>query len=256
MADLGILVAFSERTGGVSEEPYASLDLSGSVGDDASRVDENRTRFMSALGLGAFRDRLITAAQPHGPKVVMVDDRDAGRGARLSGGDAPIPDADGLATTTADLPLMMLFADCVPVILVDPRRGAIAVLHAGWRGALAGIPAVGVGSLVRAGSDPASIVAYVGAHIGACCFEVGEEIMSQFANTFVTVAQAVSSHLDLGAVVTESLTGAGVRPTNVCRIESCTVDANERFFSYRAEGGVTGRHGALACILRREHPER
>jgi copper oxidase (laccase) domain-containing protein len=127
---------------------------------------------------------------------------------------------------------------------------SVAVVHAGWRGALASLPGETVGKLAEvAGCSAGEIVGYVGAHIGACHYEVGPEIMSQFVNTFGTVARAESGGLDLDAVVSASLTSAGVDSCNIVRLGICTAEATDRFFSYRAEAGVTGRHAALACIL-------
>lgn len=257
MSERGLLVAFTERGGGVSSSPYASLDLAAHVGDDTGAVDENRRRALEALGIGRLRERLVTAEQVHGTTITRVTSDDAGRGAFAAFGPEPVPQTDGLATTDAEVPLLLLFADCVPIVLVAPSAPAVAVLHAGWRGALGSIPGVGVTELSRiAGVEPAEIVAYVGAHICPECYEVGDDVMSQFVHAFVTVSRAESNHLDLGAAVSESLMGAGVPPTNVVRLGSCTAETTDSFFSYRAERGVTGRHGALACILGTERPGR
>ncbi|MBI5230650.1 MAG: peptidoglycan editing factor PgeF [Coriobacteriales bacterium] len=250
MRERGILVAFPERSGGVSQPPYSSLNLASHVGDDPAAVDGNRGRLLAAFGLDDLRERLVTAEQVHGTEVVAVDNVDAGRGAFASAGRQTVEGVDGLMTRTPDLPLLLLFADCVPIVLVEPDAPAVAVVHSGWRGALAGIPALAVAALSRDfGVEASRLHAYVGAHIGGCCYQVGDEILSQFANTFVTVAPVESDRLDLGAVVTESLTGAGVLASNVSRLGTCTAEATDRFFSYRAEGGVTGRHGAFVCIL-------
>jgi len=123
-------------------------------------------------------------------------------------------------------------------------------VHAGWRGALASLPGRAVhairGSGVRS-SD--TIRAYIGPHIRACHYTVGEPLMSQFVNTFGTFARAESGGLDLDAVVSASLQRAGVIQCNIARLGICTAEATDAFFSYRAEGGLTGRHAAVACIL-------
>ena len=126
----------------------------------------------------------------------------------------------------------------------------VAVVHAGWKGALASLPGKCVARMADvAGIDVSSVRAYVGAHIHECHYEVDAELMSQFVNTFGTVARAESGCLDLDAVVTTSLQSAGVASCNIARLGTCTAEVTDRFFSYRAEGGVTGRHAALACIL-------
>ena len=246
--DAGILVAFSERAGGVSYPPYASLDLAAHVGDDPRHVDENRSRLCAALGIEASRDRLTTAEQVHGTRVVEVTRADAGAGAWADAGRGrpPLPATDALWTRERGVPLMLLFADCVPVVLVRPSVPAIAVVHAGWRGAAAGI--VGAAARVLGGlAGAVDLSAYVGPHIGPCCYEVGEECVSHFDNAFVTIT-AASSRLDLGAVVGHDLERSGVPKERQWHLGICTAHSTDRFYSYRAEGR-TGRHGALAVIL-------
>lgn len=248
-AHAGVIVAFSERQGGVSAAPYDSLNLAAHVGDDLRSVDENRRRFLVALGLAGAADRLVTAEQVHGSNVAVLQAQDAGRGGFAAGSRQAVPKTDALLTAAPALPLLLLFADCVPVVLVAPGP-VIAVAHAGWRGALAGLPGTTAQALAaRAGCPASSIRAYVGAHIRACHYDVDETLLSQFANVFGTVSRAESGGLDLGAVVTSSLTRSGVDPCSIAALGTCTAESTERFFSYRAEGGLTGRHGALACIV-------
>ncbi len=127
----GIVVAFSERTGGLSSFPYASLNLAAHVGDRPRDVDENRARLLAALGLAPLRERLVTGEQVHGAHMALVDDSDAGRGAWAHGSRPPVEGADGLLTCEHDLPLMLHFADCVPIVLVAaaPSGTAVGVLH-------------------------------------------------------------------------------------------------------------------------------
>jgi len=250
LGEYGLLVAFTERTGGFSSPPFASLNLAAHVGDDTEAVDNNRASLMASLGLSDLRSRLTMAQQVHGTLVADVGGSEAGAGA-FAGADAagPVPGADGLLTTGRDMPLMLCFADCVPVVLVatSPRR-AVAVVHAGWRGALGGIAADGARRLAAAaGCDTSMIRAYVGPHIGPCHYEVDAGLLSQFVDAFGTIV-AAQGRLDLGAVVSESLNGVGVPISSVCRAGMCTAERTDAFFSYRADG-LTGRHGALACIL-------
>lgn len=243
----GIVVAFSERMGGVSEPPYASLNLAAHVGDEPAAVDENRRRFLGALGLAEHRRCLTCAEQVHGTGVRIVRPGEAGQGARAAGGAPPVPAADALVTMQAGIPLMLLFADCVPVIVVAERARAVAVAHAGWRGLAAGVIRNAVAALRAAASSDEDLVAYVGPHIGPCCYEVGPEVVSQFANKFVTIRRA-SAVLDLGAAAAEELESSGVPRERQCHLGICTAHNTERFFSYRAEGR-TGRHAALVCIV-------
>lgn len=246
----GIVVAFSERGGGRSRPPFDSLNLAAHVGDDPAAVDENRARLMASLGIASLRERLTMAEQVHGTTVRAVWGAGVGLGAfARQSGPPPVPATDALVTTEPDAPIMLCFADCVPVILVapGPLRG-VAVVHAGWRGALAGVVAQGVRRLaVETGAEPAEMLAYIGPHVGVCHYEVSEELLSQFVDAFGTIA-AAQGRLDLGAVVSESLNGVGVPLSSQHRADVCTVERTDAFFSHRAEG-LTGRHGALACIL-------
>jgi polyphenol oxidase len=246
----GILVAFSQRRGGRSAAPYASLNLAAHVGDIAALVDENRSEFMGVLGIAHLRERLTTAEQVHGHLVREVVGAEIGMGAYAHpGGPARIPDTDGLLTAEPDVPLLMLFADCVPVVLVatGPRR-AIAVVHSGWRGAYERIAGKAATALAaKAGCGTSELLGYVGPHIRPCHYEVDAERLSHFANRFGTLC-AAQGRLDLGAVVSQSLIEVGVRRDNVVVSEICTAEQTESYFSYRAEL-VTGRHGALAVIL-------
>lgn len=246
----GIVVAFSERGGGRSRGPFAGLNLAAHVGDDPGSVDENRARFLEALGIEHDREVLTTAEQVHGTAVREVAGAGAGMGAFARAGEAPpVPATDALFTLRADTPLLECFADCVPVVLVatGPRR-AVAVVHAGWRGALGRVPGQAAVRLASAaGCTPAELVAYIGPHIGPCHYEVDETLLSQFTDAFGTIA-AAQGGLDLGAVVSESLNEVGVPLTSVVRTGICTAERTDAFYSFRAEG-LTGRHGALACIL-------
>lgn len=242
----GVGIAFTERVGGTSEPPYSELNLAGHVGDDPQRVDANRRLLMEAIGIGTLADKLTTAEQVHGTRVATVDLALAGAGASTGGGPRPVPGTDALMTRERGIPLMLMYADCVPVILVSPSAPAVAVVHAGWKGAAAGI----VGSAVEklAGlADSRDIEAYVGPHIGACCYEVGSDVVSHFDTAFATITE-VSPHLDLGAAVAAELERSGVPRGRQCHLGICTAHNTDRFYSYRADG-LTGRHGALAVIL-------
>jgi YfiH family protein len=242
----GIGIAFSERTGGVSMPPYESLDLAGHVGDVPADVDRNRDLLLEGIGIGALRSHLTTAEQVHGTRIVQVTAAERGRGACVTEGLPPVPGADALWTHERGVPLMLMFADCVPVILARPSLPAVAVVHAGWRGAAAGI-VTEAASALAALPGPDDLMAFVGPHIGACCYEVGSEFVSHFDNRFVTIT-AASTRLDLGAAVAHTLERSGVPKGRQCHLGICTAHNTDRFFSHRADG-LTGRHGALAVIL-------
>ncbi len=242
----GIGLAFTERGGGVSQGRFSSLNLAGHVGDSAGQVDNNRTLLLESIGIGTLADRLTTAEQVHGGMVVEVGVDEAGAGASVCRSRPPIPGADALWTRRRGVPLLLLYADCVPIVLVRPSVPAVAVIHAGWRGATAGI--VSVTAHVLAGlPGEDDLAAFVGPHIGACCYEVGPERVARFDPAFVTSVED-SHRLDLGGSVAADLERSGVPKLRRQDLGICTAHNTDRFYSYRAEG-QTGRHGALAVIL-------
>ncbi len=248
LLEAGVTIGFSERTGGASAAPFESLNLAAHVGDDPRAVDVNRSRLLDAAGLSDYRECLTVPEQVHGDRIGIVSTCDAGAGAMATGGREAVRATDALVTSAPGVPLLLCFADCVPVVLVAPGT-AVAVAHAGWRGALASLPGKAAERLAsEVGCKSSAVLAYIGPHIGACHYDVGDEIMSQFVNAFGTVARADSGGLDLDAAVTASLVDAGVAPCNIARLGMCTAEATNRFFSYRAENGRTGRHSAFACV--------
>src|SRR5579863_4934880 len=154
----GVDAAVTARDGGVSSGPYATLNLSLTVGDDPARVLENRRRLAAALGAdpGAF----VFARQVHGAGVRIVGPADRGSGAFTL--DDAIPDTDALITASPEVVLAILTADCVPIVLHDPVAGVLACVHAGWRGIVARVPAAAVTAMQSLGSHPSDIIAGLG----------------------------------------------------------------------------------------------
>ncbi len=239
----GLTHAFLTRLGGVSQGPYATLNLGHTVGDDLGAVQENHRRVFALFGVD--RGQVVSPYQVHSAHV-----RPVGRehGGTVQNG------TDGLLTTTPGLMLLFRFADCVPLLLWDPVHRAVGLVHAGWRGVAGGIVrAVGDAFVRHAGSCPEDLWAGIGPAIGPCCYQVGPEVIDR-------VAQAVSLrpdlvhrrddglYLDLPGAVRAELEALGVR-----RIESsgiCTACRTDEWFSHRAEGGRTGRFGALVMLER------
>lgn len=244
---VGVRVAFTGREGGVSEGPYASLNLGSHVGDDLSCVQENRGILLEALG--ASDTRLVMANQVHGDTLVCIEDA-----------SAPLVDeacaqaqegADALVVGACDVAALLCFADCVPVVIVSPT-GRFAVVHAGWRGVMSGVAAKAVEALAqldlpRLGAGASSgYNVYVGPHIHACCFETGADVRDRFAARFGSGCIADDGHVDLVKALSVGLEEAGVSPRRIVDAGVCTQCSHEEYFSYRASGGVCGRHGAIA----------
>lgn len=247
--EAGVVIAFSERGGGVSEAPFAGLNLASHVGDDPEAVDINRARLLKALDLSQFRDRLTVPEQVHGGEIGVISESSVGSGAFARAGKEPVPATDALVTTLGASPLMLCFADCVPIVLVAPGP-TVAVVHAGWRGALALLPGTAAQAVARtAHCDTSELRAYIGPHIAVCHYQMDAPTMSQFVTAFGDRVRGDSGGLNLETVVTASLGDAGVSTDSIACLGVCTAEATDRFFSYRAERGLTGRHAALACIL-------
>lgn len=241
----GVTFAFTERTGGVSEAPYASLNLGDACGDDPARVAENRRRALGAIGADGLADRLVTPRQVHGDKVVRVASGDDGA-VRAAAREAR-EGADAVVCTAEGVPVLLCFADCVPVVLVCP--GGFAVVHSGWRGTMARIVAKAARALSeQAGADAGEIRAYVGPHVLARDYEVSAELAARFAAEFGPGVIVGERNLDLSAALAATLAEAGVGEGSVAWCGDSTASTTPRFFSYRAEGGVCGRHGALAVM--------
>lgn len=242
----GVRVAFTGRAGGVSAGAYAALNLGSHVGDDLAAVEENRRVLMAALGLEG--SALLVPSQVHGTDLVSVSSSDPAALSRAR--TKAMEGADGLVVAVPNVAALLCFADCAPVVLVAPD-GRFAVAHAGWRGCVAGIAAKAARVLAADAGVPASCLnAYVGPHIGPCCFEVGDDVAARFAAAFG--AGCVSEdgvHVSLARALAADLAAAGVDPARVCEAGVCTRCHPDEYFSYRASGGVCGRHGALACRL-------
>jgi YfiH family protein len=232
--------AFSTRAGGVSEGVYGSLNLGAKWGDDPARVRENRRRYLRAAQV----ERVYSVVQVHGADVVHVP----------AGADAETvarSHADALCANEAGCALGIYTADCVPILLCDPRTGAVAAAHAGWRGTVAGVAAATVRALGdHFGAAPADLRVAMGPSIGPCCFEVGDEVAAQFDGAFVRAGASKRGRptVDLRAANRAALIASGVHADHIDAAPACTACDRERFFSFRRDGRETGQH--LAVIAR------
>jgi YfiH family protein len=238
----------SARTGGHSSAPYDSLNLSFNVGDNHQKVLKNRQLLAGALGISPAS--LTTAKQIHGSHVKIVSESLLGKDS--TGCQDPIDEADAMVTDVPNVCLMILLADCVPIVLYDPTKRVVGVAHAGWKGTLQAIAKKTVevfqGSF---GCSPEDIIAGIGPSIGPCCYEVGSEVVFQVEHALGTKKDYVrneSSHtkgyLDLWTANLKQLVQAGISEKNIEIAQICTHDHPSLFFSYRHEKGKTGRFGA------------
>jgi YfiH family protein len=234
-----IVHAVFTRVGGRSARPFDTLNVGQLVGDEPSHVARNRGLVLQTLGLGP--QQVVTARQVHGAQVATVDLAHAG---------TIVPDTDALVTNISGMALLLRFADCLPVLLYDPRQGVIALAHAGWRGCLAGVVPRTLWEMQHVhGSDPGEIIACLGPAIGPCCYEVGSEVVDRVRFSFPNHAGLLlaqhdgSMHLDLPAAVRRQLEQAHVQ--HIEESATCTCCHTEEFFSHRASSGRTGRFAVL-----------
>jgi YfiH family protein len=228
---------FTTRRGGVSEGPFAALNLGSDRDDPDDAVRRNRRLLCDALGLDA--EAVSLGRQVHGADVRTLDA--ASRPGLFTGALRGWPEGDGLATRRPGLGLVVLGADCLPVLLWRRDEPAVAAVHAGWRGLVAGV----LGAAVRALGRPERLGAAVGPGVAPCCYPVSAEVREAFARAFgqeVVRPPAV----DLAAAARAALVGAGVAPSAVQVVEACTSCEPGRFYSHRRDGSACGRQGGVA----------
>jgi hypothetical protein len=259
---------FSTRTGGITTayrpaQRAGELNLGFTQSDTRENVLENRRRFLKALGALASM-KLVTLKQIHSSSVLSVGERDLTDGEPCQG--------DGLITNQPGILLAIQTADCIPVLVADVKKKAVAAFHAGWRGTVKRIVESGVGKMrVAFRSRPEDLVAAIGPGIAACCYAVGEEVRTEFGSQFSYAPELFhevsdsdpirqkypmlfltarapghsdlgpSLHLDLMEANRRQLLDAGLRADAIAVVGDCTRCQNNRYFSYRAEQGFTGR---------------
>jgi YfiH family protein len=265
-----LVQGFSTRGGGVSRVYGGdALNLGFTKHDSNAAVERNRALFLKKLGIaGEPRWRLVTLRQIHSDLIHPVGEVP----------EKPLT-GDGLITATPGLLLAIQTADCLPVVLVDPRRRAVGVFHAGWRGTVKRIVEKGVGEMRRwFGTRPGDVRASIGPGVHACCYEVGEEVREKFASQFeysealfsvlrdsdpvrekyplLFLTARAPGHsnlpaklfLDLVEANRRQLLDAGVHKKNISASALCTSCNTDRLFSYRKENGITGRMMGVAGI--------
>lgn len=248
------------RYGGVSEGCFDSFNMGLHVSDTAEAVVENRRRLAQVLGVDAHR--LTCGEQVHGVGVTRVTEELVGRGA--FSWDDSIPDSDAIHTNLVNVPLLLLVADCVPVLVYDRIHHAVAVVHAGWRGAIAHIVERTMDSMHEAyGTMPSDCYLFIGPSIGADSFEVSEDIAEQFRHDMQDLGlsqvddivryiqrpgQAVPTpHVDLKGYIAACVVQKGVPVAQVALSGTDTM-TTDGCYSYRRDQGCTGRMAMFAVL--------
>jgi len=230
--------AFCSRWRGASEGPFSGLNLSTREGDAEESVRKNGEILSAAFDLPV--KRFATVRQVHGNRIIHLESTE--EGSRLL-------EADGIITTCEGLAVGIKTADCVPILLLDPRAPAVGAVHAGWRGTAAGIAREAVEAMKKAfSSDPSEMIALIGPAIGPCCYEVdepvrlamtGEKGMAKFLRPLP--GRAGRWMMDLAGANAAQLADAGLRDNQVHGAGLCTACHRTVFFSHRGDRGTTGR---------------
>jgi hypothetical protein len=238
-----ITQAVFTRQGGVSPHPWDSLNVGGAIGDEISHVRANRIRSFQALGRDP--ESIHDVWQVHSADVVCAD---APRPL-----ETPYQKADILLSDNPQVTLFMRFADCTPVLLYDPKKHAIGIVHSGWLGTVRGAAHAAVQAMqARYASNPADILAAIGPAIGPDHYEIGADVIAQVKQAFGVDAESLlpahgqNVHFDLWKANQVLLSRVGVNQIEVAGI--CTACHTDDWFSHRGEKGKTGRFGAMIAL--------
>ena len=244
---------FSTRKGGVSQGQFASMNLSYTRGDEAENVTKNFERI--AQTLGCQLSDFVLSDQTHEDRVRLVMREDAGKGITKT---RDFFETDGMITNQPGIVLATFYADCVPLFFLDPVNKAIGLTHAGWRGTVRKIASKTITAMQKEfGSDPAEILVGIGPSICSNCYEVGEDVASEFQSIFHNeeeLCQVLSKQdqgkykLNLWEANRLILQSVGVPLKHITTTDLCTACNHEILFSHRASGGKRGNLGAFLGI--------
>lgn len=247
--NIAVTHAFTTRLGGVSEGIFSSLNLAENRGDDNENVRKNFEILCSALNISA--DDLVFSHQVHKADVRHVSARD--RHTLFT----PVPyEADGLITMEKDVPLVIFTADCVPILLSDPVRGAIGAVHAGWRGTALDI----VGETARKmitelGCKASNIQAAIGPCISQCCFETGSdvpqamsEVLGMASGAYIAPRPGGKFMVDLKGCNKRLLLLAGLPERNISISDECTSCSSDKYWSHRKTNGQRGSQASVIVM--------
>lgn len=245
----GIAHAFTTRLG--PEGTALDLKYPEALNSADLTIQANRQWGLKALQLPL--DSLVAGQQVHGCHIATISREDQGRGARDA--RTAFPATDGLVTATPGVALMVMVADCVPILAADPVKKVVGAVHAGWRGTQQHILSRLLQQMqTQFDCQPSHIRVAIGPSIGPCCFEVDTEVVNAFADDFIPEDSRFVSypgpkpHLDLWMINREQALQAGLLPEHITSLKRCTVCESDTFFSFRKELGQTGRFAGLIAL--------
>lgn len=245
---------FSTRMGGISEGIFATLNLgidSGEQLDAPDRVEENYARIAESIGVDV--QSLVISKQVHKTNIRVVTQKDRGKGLFIP---RDYDEIDGFITNEPNVTLVTKYADCVPLYFVDVKQKAIGLTHSGWRGTVAEIGRITVEALTKHyNSDPKELIAVIGPSICKNCFEISEDVATEFRKAFpgayetgiLTPLRKQGKYLcDLWEANRQVLLNAGLSSENIHISEVCTCCNDDLLFSHRK---TQGKRGSLAAFL-------
>lgn len=250
LEEAGFLNAFSTRLGGVSQLPKDALNLTQFKGDAKEQVEENRRRFLKAIG--AEDATIVTVRQIHSTDRCFIKSMSQAKGAQQQ--------CDAIMTKLKGVLLGVQTADCLPVLIADPKSGMMAAIHAGWRGTVGRITERTIADLMLAyGVNTRQCIAALGPVACVECYEIGEDVIEQYKQGFrywrnlvVNFKEGGKANLDVRAANIQQLIYGGITEDRIYTAPYCTMHNNELFFSYRREsGGEPSKVGRLLSVIGR-----
>lgn len=252
----GITHGFSTRLGGVSQGDVGTMNLSFTRESSRENVVENYRRLAAAIGYKP--EQMVFSRQTHTTNVMVVTERDCGLGYNR---EREYDDIDGLVTNVPGVALMTFYADCVPLLLVDPVHRAIGSSHSGWRGTVANMGKATVEAMTREyGTDPGDVIAAIGPSICQDCYEVSEDVIEQFRRAYPEALWPVLFYgkgngkyqLNLWEACRQNFLSAGLLPEHISLPDICTCCNLEFLYSHRASGGKRGNLAAMLMLNKEE----
>lgn len=243
--------AFTTRLGGVSEGECNSLNMGFNRNDTRENVLKNYRIIADALDIKC--ENMVLSRQVHGINIREVAEEDRGKGIFR---ENDLDGCDGLMTNIKNIALVTFYADCVPVFFFDPVKTVIAIAHSGWRGTVGEISGETIRKMSGTyGCNPGDIQTAIGPSIGLCCFEVGEEVYSEFINRlswsdkFCKKTGKAKWHINLQGIIKQSLLNSGIRAESIVSSDICTKCNTDIFFSHRGDSGKTGSLTAIMQLI-------
>ncbi len=235
---------FTTKCGGLSCGTVKGLNLGFRVGDDWDIVTENYKLLSKDIGFPY--GRITSGRQTHSSNIRVITEKDAGKGVSR---ESEFMDVDGLVTNVRQLPIVVYYADCVPILMADKAAGVIAAVHSGWRGTVAEIAGNAIKIMTEQfAANPENIIAAIGPSIGQCCFETGGEVAWEFDNDLRLECGNGKFMVDLWKANERILLKYGLKQENIDVLKMCTMCNSDLLYSYRVNKESTGRMGAFISL--------